>query len=81
MAKRKRRQVIVSGDMSRVPKRGGGSMSAFVSLDRMDVGKRMIRAGFARVRGTDRLAGRRARYVAAQRVAKRHRLGLWRLCR
>ena len=75
--RRRSHKVTLVGDRRAPPRRRA---AAYVHAGRVDVNRRMIASGWAKLRRSDRGIARRVAYRRAQRGAKRHRSGLWRRC-
>ena len=78
--------MILVADPSQDAEDRFGRRLAYVDADdgaggRRDVGRALVRAGWARARAYDGRYARQAAYDAAQADARRERLGIWGLCR
>ena len=80
------RDVILVADPSQDAEDRFGRLLAYVDADdgaggRRDVGRALVRAGWARARAYDGRYARQGAYESAQAAARRERLGIWGLCR
>lgn len=74
------RPVTLHGDPSVALGQHARRFEAYVDLGRVDVGKRLVAAGFARASYRQGVLARLGGYGRAQSVAQRQTRGLWRFC-